>query len=104
MMALQPAACCLTHFGRIDQPQTHVEMLRESIRAHVDIALAEESNDQDGREARLKNAVSALLVSAGVKHSGRSADDVARIFATDIELNAQGLGIWLARRAKRRSH
>lgn len=102
MMALQPAACCLTHFGRIYHPERHVDMLRASIRAHVAIALDEESRDEHGRDGRLRAAVAELLVSAGQAHSGLPRERVAQIFTSDIELNAQGLGIWLARRAKKR--
>ena len=102
MMALEPKACCLTHFGRIDEPENHVDMLRESIRAHVTIALAEETRDEEGRADRLRAAVRDLLVNAGVAHAGLAAADVEAIFANDIELNAQGLGVWLVRRAKRR--
>jgi glyoxylase-like metal-dependent hydrolase (beta-lactamase superfamily II) len=100
MMALEPGACCLTHFGRIDEPQRHVDMLRSSIRAHVDIALAEEPRGLDGRAERLHAAVRDLLVGAGVAHVGLDPEAVEAIFANDIELNAQGLGVWLARRAK----
>lgn len=103
MMALAPSACCLTHFGRIGKPQTHVDMLRASIQAHVDIALAEELRDSQGRVQRLSAAVEHLLMEAGQRHSGLPADRVREIFASDIELNAQGLGIWLMRRAKRRA-
>ena len=101
MMALNPAACCLTHFGRIEQPQAHVDMLRDSIQAHVDIALAEEARTDPGRAARLQEAVEQLLVTAGRAHSDLAPDRIRQIFASDIELNAQGLEIWLARRAKR---
>ena len=66
-------------------------MLRDSIRAHVAIALEEEKRDPDGREARLKAAVDRLLVDAGCAHSELSADQVRQIFESDIELNAQGL-------------
>ena len=103
MMGLNPVACCLTHFGKIDQPQAYVDMLRESIQAHVAIALAEEPRDATGRTARLKTAVERLLVDAGCAHSNLPADEVRQIFASDIELNAQGLEVWLARRAKRAS-
>ncbi|MGB5452655.1 MAG: MBL fold metallo-hydrolase [Sedimenticolaceae bacterium] len=101
MMAFDPAACCLTHFGKIDRPAEKVDMLRESIRAHVAIALEEENRDPDGREARLKAAVDRLLVDAGCAHSELSADQVRHIFESDIELNAQGLNVWLIRRAKK---
>jgi hypothetical protein len=77
-------------------------MLRGSIRAHAEIALAEEPRDPEGREERLREAVDRLLVDAGTAHSGLAPDAVRRIFELDIELNAQGLAVWLARRAKRR--
>jgi glyoxylase-like metal-dependent hydrolase (beta-lactamase superfamily II) len=102
MMALSPTACCLTHYGRIDGPERYVTMLRDSIQAHVDIALAEEADDSPGRAQRLYDAVRELLVSAGVRHAGLDPQTVEAIFGTDIELNAQGLEIWLKRRAKRR--
>lgn len=100
MMALDPQACCLTHFGKIDRPRDRVGMLRESIEAHREIALAEEGHDLEGRDTRLRQAVDALLVEGGSSYSGLAADKVREIFVNDIELNAQGLGIWLARRAK----
>jgi len=101
MMAFGPVACCLTHFGRIEQPASRVDMLRESIRAHVKIALDEENRSPEGREERLKAAVDQLLVAAGCAHSDLSPEHVRQIFASDIELNAQGLSVWLIRRAKK---
>ncbi len=103
MMALAPQACCLTHYGKIDHPDRHVDMLRSSIQAHVDIALEEEDRDPEGREVRLKQAVDHLLVDTGCAHSGLPPDQVRHIFESDIELNAQGLNIWLIRRAKKRA-
>jgi glyoxylase-like metal-dependent hydrolase (beta-lactamase superfamily II) len=102
MMALEPRACCLTHFGKISNPADHVDMLRGSIQAHVDIALEEEAREADGREARLRTAVGDLLVTAGTRHSALDDATVRGIFASDIELNAQGLNVWLKRRAKKR--
>ena len=103
MMAQDPQACCLTHFGLIDRPTERVEMLRASIQAHVDIALQEEDRDAAGREARLQSAVDSLLVNAGCEHSSLPPGEVRRVFASDIELNAQGLNVWLMRRAKKRA-
>ncbi len=102
MMALKPEACCLTHFGKIDRPERQVGMLRDSIQAHVEIALAEERQSPEGREARLRAAVDELLVSTGCAHGGLAAERVRQIFESDIELNAQGLHVWLTRRAKKR--
>lgn len=102
MLTLQPSAVCLTHFGKYENPAELAPMLRKSIQAHVDIALAEEANDAPGREQRLEQAVGKLLVEGAMAHTGISRSDAEAIFAGDIALNAQGLGVWLARRAKRR--
>jgi len=102
MMALSPAACCVTHFGKIEDPGARVDMLRDSIREHVAIALEEEKRGPEGREERLMQSVDGLLVRAGTAHSGLPEDQVRQIFASDIALNAQGLQVWLARRAKQR--
>lgn len=101
MMAFDPTACCLTHFGKIERPAERVDMLRQSIRAHVEIALEEENRAAEGREERLKAAVDKLLVDAGRAHSDLSEEQVRHIFESDIELNAQGLNVWLIRRAKK---
>lgn len=102
MMAFSPEACCLTHFGKIDRPETRVDMLRESIRAHMQIALEEELRAPEGRESRLREAVDRLLVGIACAHSGLPEGEVRRIFESDIELNAQGLQVWLSRRARKR--
>ena len=86
----------------IDEPASRVDMLRDSIRAHVAIALDEEKRDPAGREQRLMQAVDHLLVGAGAAHCRLPEHEIRRIFASDIELNSQGLQIWLARRAKQR--
>jgi glyoxylase-like metal-dependent hydrolase (beta-lactamase superfamily II) len=101
MMDLSPTACCLTHFGAIERPERYVDTLRRSIEAHRAIALAEEPRDPVGREARLMAAVEAELVDAAVDHSGLPRDEIRALFDSDIQLNAQGLDIWLKRRAKR---
>lgn len=103
MMSLGPSACCVTHFGLVDHPRQLVDGLRDNIRAHAQLALAEESNDRDGRDARLRDRVDRLLVGAAVQHSGLGEDEVRTVLTSDIELNAQGLAVWLARRAKRRT-
>lgn len=103
MLARDPAACCLTHFGRVDRPRDLVDGLRDSIRAHVDIALAEEQHAAPGRDERLHAAVDRLLVGAAVAHSKLDEAGARAVLSADIELNAQGLAVWLARRAKRRA-
>jgi len=102
MMASNPSAVCLTHFSKYEHPAALVPMLRDSIQAHADIALAEEDNDTEGRGERLRQALDGLLVGGAVKHSDMDEARARQLLAGDIELNAQGLEVWLKRRAKRR--
>lgn len=102
LLALSPSAVCLTHFGRYEDPASLAPMLRQSIQAHAEIALQEEPNPPEGRDRRLREAVGRLLVDGASAHSGLPRDQVTALLENDIDLNAQGLAIWLARRAKRR--
>lgn len=102
MMAVTPRACCLTHFGAVEHPDRLVDGLRRSIQAHVDIALDAESRPADGWPQQLREAVDELLVNAATSHCDIADTEARTILAGDIELNAQGLEIWLKRRAKRR--
>ena len=101
LMAMEPEAMYLTHYGRLNQPETLVETLRQSIRDMAGIALAEEGRDDAGRGARLKDAVRAHLTASARAH-GVDLDDgeIAELLAVDTDLNAQGLEVWLKRREK----
>lgn len=102
MLAMNPGAVCLTHYGSYRNPQSLAPMLRSSIQAHVEIALEEEGNTVEGRQQRLESALQELMVTQAAAHAGVSASRAKEILAGDIVLNAQGLAVWLARRAKRR--
>ena len=102
MMALAPAAVCPTHYGRLTDPAALAPMLRASIQAHMAIALEEEPRGEPARGERLKAAVDALLVGESLRRAPAIGEARAReLLALDIELNAQGLHVWLKRRAKR---
>lgn len=104
LLAHNPSAVCLTHFGKYENPAELAPMLRESIRAHAGIALGEEVNPPEGREERLRKAVEQLLIDGAVAHSGLPREQVKALLGNDVTLNAQGLSVWLARRAKRRQN
>ena len=98
----RPRAVYLTHYGRVDGPERLVDALRQSIRDLAGIALAEERRADDGRGARLKEAVSKHLVGSARAHGVSLPDsEIVALLAVDIDLNAQGLEVWLRRRAKR---
>ena len=103
MMALQPTTACLTHFGPLAEPQRWVSNLRQSIEEHVRIALEEESMPAEGREERLQAALEkTILEQLATRNHGIERKAAQKVLAVDLRLNAQGLAVWLARRARKR--
>ncbi|MCL2345591.1 MAG: MBL fold metallo-hydrolase [Desulfobulbus sp.] len=95
LLDLQPEAVYLTHYSRlIDVPQRGAELLR---RLDAMIALAEAAADAgEQRHDRLQQAMTGYLL-AEVRAHGCTLDEAAvlDILGTDIELNTQGLCVWL---------
>jgi len=102
LMSYRPRAMYLTHYCRITAPERLVDDLRHSIRALADLALAEEAGPTEGREDRLRAAVGNRLVADARAH-GCALDEtrIRELLAVDTALNAQGLEVWLKRRARR---
>ncbi len=102
LMSHRPRAMYLTHYCRITAPERLVDDLRHSIRALADLALAEEAGPTEGREDRLRAAVGNRLVADARAH-GCALDEtrIRELLAVDTALNAQGLEVWLKRRARR---
>lgn len=96
LVALQPQAVYLTHYGRVENIPALAADLVEQIDAMVGIG-----RQCDGRPDRHRCLVAALTVlyQERAKAHGCPLDDaaVAQVLAMDIELNAQGLACWLDR-------
>lgn len=95
---LHPENLFLTHYGRIGDAQKHAAVLIELIDAMVERALA--LADAADRHAALVAALDELYVPRAVAHCGLTPDAVRDVIALDIELNAQGLGVWLDRQRR----
>jgi hypothetical protein len=60
------------------------------------VALAEPLRDADDRHARLRQALSDMYLRRVRAHGSRLSDsETLTLLAMDIELNAQGLAVWL---------
>ena len=104
LLALRPAAIYPTHFGRLEPVQRLAAQLHEQIDAMVAIAAAADLGARDGRHAALRAGLRQLYVGRALRHGWSGGEDeAARLLAIDIELNAQGLGVWLDRRGPRPS-
>jgi glyoxylase-like metal-dependent hydrolase (beta-lactamase superfamily II) len=101
IMRFVPKAVYLTHFCRVDHPQAVEEQLRQSIRDLAAIALAEEDRP-NGRVGRLRKRISAYMIER-VRNHGCDMDEaqILDLLGMDIELDAQGLEVWLVRRGKK---
>lgn len=95
LMAADPAAMYLTHFSRVtDLPRLAADLHR-LIDAHVAIARAG-ADAVDHRHQIIRSGLSALLREEARRQQW-TLDETALfdLFAVDLELNAQGLEVWL---------
>ena len=98
LLSFEPACMYLTHYSRIGdvaRAAAHMLTLLDAM-----VAIAERCRSLPDRHATLVRELTALygasLAERGVQH------DKLALLAMDIELNTQGLGIWLDRDAKKR--
>jgi len=95
MLAFEPAALYVTHFGRLTKPTALAADLHRLIDAHAELG---ERHRRAGAERKrlLREGVSALVLAERERQNWRlPREKVLEIFALDIELNAQGLEFWL---------
>ncbi len=95
MLAARPERMYLTHFGMLEGGiGRHAEALHRAIDGHVRTARAAPSGP--GRYAALVEALAVLLLDALAAHGYRgSREEAFRIWERDLDLNAQGLAVWL---------
>lgn len=102
MLALQPDAAYLTHFGRLPEPRRHAPALLRRMDEFVRItenAAQKIVGAGDTAADALQTAIAAdlrdyLLAELRAHGSRLSDDEMLSTLAMDINLNAQGLAIW----------
>ncbi len=98
LLAMQPQWMYLTHYGRVGDVRRLGATLLDQVDAMV--LLGRALQDAPHRHERLKQGLLTLYTDRLAHHGIRDAQRVAELLAMDVELNAQGLGIWLDRQAK----
>lgn len=99
MLAAGPRSAWLTHYGRVGDVQRVGGELIEQVDAMV--SLAEAADGRGDRHAALVAALTGYYVERAQRHGvDAAARVVPALLAMDIELNAQGLEVWLDRRAR----
>lgn len=96
LLQSEPTCMYLTHYGRVDDVprlgRQLLALLQESVR------LGEVFRSHPQRHAPLKSGLLALYEASLRSHGcALSTEEIGRLLAIDIELNAQGMGVWLDR-------
>ncbi|MDP1543762.1 MAG: MBL fold metallo-hydrolase [Polycyclovorans sp.] len=94
LLAKQPERAFLTHFGVVEGLPALADTLRQGISDYLQLARA--APDGDGRHEAIRNSIAALTHRKLRAHGVTLGDDqIEAILGLDIDLNAQGLGVWL---------
>jgi glyoxylase-like metal-dependent hydrolase (beta-lactamase superfamily II) len=94
LLARDPACMYLTHYSRVSDVARLGRLLLDGVDAMVDIALQAPAGEQ--RHDTLKRALLGWYAASLARHGCTLAEpEFAALLAMDLELNAQGLGIWL---------
>jgi glyoxylase-like metal-dependent hydrolase (beta-lactamase superfamily II) len=91
-----PQAMILTHYSQV----TEVERLAADLHRQTDelVALGRSVDGPPGRSSRLRAGVRELFLGWAHDHGTPLPEDrVAELLAVDVELNAQGVEVWLDR-------
>lgn len=96
LMTYSPRVMYLTHFSELRDVEKHALELHRLVDAHVEIARREARSGPD-RFARIRANLAHLLVQETTRFGCRLGPaEVLQLWESDIELNAQGLDIWLS--------
>lgn len=99
MLEREPRCMYVTHYGRLEAVTALAGQLCEQVDAMVELARPLQAAAD--RHARLKQAL-ATLYRERLRAQGSLLGDASidELLAVDVELNAQGLGVWLDREAR----
>ena len=101
MRSFKPAGIYLTHYSRV----TEIDKLADDLHRHID-AVVDITNKAAGEGDAHKQAIEAamtvyLLKEARAQGCVLPDDEIKAIFATDLDLNAQGLAYWKQQEEKK---
>ncbi|HVO40988.1 MAG TPA: MBL fold metallo-hydrolase [Aggregatilineales bacterium] len=104
LLSFNPVRMYLTHYGCVEDVPRLAADLHGMIDAMVTVA-TEADNSGPDRHALLTAGLNDLLLDALRAHGCNLPDTrILQLLAADVELNAQGLAIWLDKRDKAAAH
>ncbi|HEX6016537.1 MAG TPA: MBL fold metallo-hydrolase [Burkholderiaceae bacterium] len=97
LLAREPAALCITHFGRVPNAPYLAALLASQIDEMAEIG--QRLRHTEGRFARLCDALRAMYGHRLAEHGFADLEPPLALMAADVAINAQGLEAWLDRTA-----
>ena len=95
LMSYQPEAVYLTHYSQVRDVAAQALNLHRLIDAHLAVARLEKEAVPE-RHSRIRAGLAHLLVDEAKQFGCRlQPAEILEIYAADLDLNAQGLGVWL---------
>lgn len=95
ILAYKPEAIYLTHFGQLREVPRLAADLHRLIDAHVEVARRERDSGA-ARHEHIRAGLQNLVLQEAERYAWRlSPEQVMELFRGDVDLNAQGLGVWL---------
>jgi glyoxylase-like metal-dependent hydrolase (beta-lactamase superfamily II) len=92
MLQKGPRAMLLTHYSRVGDVERLARELMEQVRTFVELARAADPD----RAGHLRTAIGEYLLGRAIDHGcSQPRDALCDFLAHDVELNAQGLEVWL---------
>ena len=104
LLAREPRCMYLTHYGQVGASTADIQRLAGLLFEQLDamVALGQSLREAPDRHAALVAGLQALLRAQLLRHGVVDVDAGIAGLALDVELNAQGLAIWLDRPAETR--
>lgn len=100
LLGFEPAAIYVTHYGQVREPRRLGADLHRLVDTHVELAREARQAAGAQRHRQLVDGITAMLLAEAQRQRWTlPRDRLLEVFATDIELNAQGLESWLDGRA-----
>jgi glyoxylase-like metal-dependent hydrolase (beta-lactamase superfamily II) len=96
LLDLKPESIYLTHYGQVGSPQRLGRSLQAAI---ADFAAIAERAQSENRQQNIRSAIFSWVMEKLTAHGDtHSPAEVESLLGMDLDLNAQGLEVWLQRR------
>ena len=99
LLGFKPAAMYLTHYGQVLEVERQAAELLRHLDFSVQLARTHQHAGSERHQLILRDLTAYLLAEIHRHGCTLPESELLEIWATDLELNAQGLGVWLDQQA-----